>query len=120
MNDKTERREFERFPIDLVVEVSAENMMGKRFKEETDLIDLSGGGAKFKTMRAEDYFYGQLVDFKVHLPGTDHVKAHVKGRAKVVRIGSPKPSESEEKGLIVEIAVRIDIPLHFERINMEK
>jgi hypothetical protein len=120
MSEETERREFERFPMGLEVEVSAENMTGKRFGEKTALIDLSGGGAKFQTIREEDYFPGQLLDFTIHLPGADHVKAHMKGNAKVVRIDATRPSEPKEKGRGAEVAVRIDIPLHFERIKMEK
>jgi hypothetical protein len=119
MDEKTERREFERFPMELEVEVSSENKTGERFSEKTNLIDLSGGGAKFKTIRAEDYFPGQLLDFTIHLPGTGDVKAHMKGGAKVVRIVTTKPSEPK-KDLGDEIAVRIDIPLHFERIKTEK
>ncbi|MFC1819536.1 PilZ domain-containing protein [Thermodesulfobacteriota bacterium] len=120
MNDKNEKREFVRSLIEPEIEVFAENMTGKRFKEKTALIDLSGGGAKFKTTHVENYFPGQLLGFTIYLHGTDHVKACMKGNAKVVRIGSAKPSEPKEKGLGDEIAVRIDIPLHFERVNGEK
>ena len=117
MSDKNNRREFERFPVEFEIEVAAENKKDKRFKEKTTLIDITGGGAKFMTQQGDEYYPGQILDITVHLPGTDDVRACMKGEAEVVRIDSPDPSEQKVKSKGVRIAVKIDIPLHFERVD---
>ena len=117
MNNKSDKREFNRFPIEFVLEVSSEDSEGKEFKERTVLNDISGDGAKFITQQARKYFPGQSLEMTIYLPGPNDVKADVRGKATVVRID---PSCIGEKSQEMSIAVTFDAPLHFERVDIKK
>jgi len=56
MNNKPGKREFERFPIDFVLEVHSKDAAGKEFVDKSILADISGGGAKFHTKNPVDIF----------------------------------------------------------------
>jgi len=77
MDDRSDRRKFDRFPIDFVLEVYSEDVEGKKFKDKPVLEDISGEGAKFLTQNSDMYFPGQLLEITVFLPGTDEVEAHM-------------------------------------------
>jgi hypothetical protein len=116
MNNKPYRREFGRFPMEFVVEVSAEDNERKQFNEKTMLKDISGGGAKFLTQQAGKYFPGQSLEMNIYLPGTDEVNARMRGKATVVRIDPLVDSGIKEKGQRISIAVKVDAPFSFERV----
>ncbi len=118
MNNKPNRREFDRFPMEFVLEVSAKDNERKQFNEKTVLKDVSGGGARFITQRAGKYFPGQLLKMTIYLPGTDDMKALMRGKATVVRIVPPSSSGTGERSRETGIAVKFEAPLHFERVDM--
>jgi hypothetical protein len=43
MNNKSDKREFERFLVDFVLEVSAEDIEGNKYDDKTVLKNISGG-----------------------------------------------------------------------------
>ena len=119
MNNKPDRRNFNRFTIEFVMEVATEDIEGKKFNEKTMLKDISGEGAKFITQQARKYFPGQSLEMTIYLPGTNDVKADMRGKATVVRIDSPSNSGLGEKSQEMSIAVTFDTPLHFERVDVK-
>jgi hypothetical protein len=120
MNNISERRAFNRFPIEFVLEVSSEDSEGKEFNERTVLKDISGDGAKFITQQARKYFLGQSLGMTIYLPGPNDVKADMRGKATVVRIDPSSNSGIGEKSQEMSIAVTFDTPLHFERVDIKK
>jgi len=119
MTDNTDRRGFERFSMEFVVEVASKDVEEKIFNEKTVLKDISGGGAKFITRNTQRYFLGQLLDLKIYLPGTDDVKGYMKGEAIVVRIDPFDSSGIDEKNQGAGIAIEFNDWLNFERSDME-
>lgn len=71
MNNKSDKRDFVRIPMEIVLEVSAEDREENQFNEKTVLKDISGGGAKFMTQLPGKYFPGQLLEMIVNLSGTN-------------------------------------------------
>ena len=120
MNNNTDKRAFNRFPMEFVLEVSAKDSEGKEFNEKTVLNDISGEGAKFITQQAGKYFPGQSLEMTIYLPGTNEVKADMRGKATVVRVDPSSNSGIGEKSQEMSIAVKFDAPLHFERIDVKK
>ena len=119
MPTKSEQREFERFPMEFVLEVSGLDDEGKRFNEKAVLKNISGGGAKFITKQSARYFLCQPLEMTIYLPGTDDVKAHMRGDATVVRIDSPSRSGVEVKNEGLDIAVKFATPLKFKRFDLK-
>jgi hypothetical protein len=119
MNNKPDRRNFNRLPIKFIMEVAAEDSEGKKYKENTVLKDISGEGARFITQKADKYFLGQSLELTIHLPGSDEVKACMIGKATVVRVDSPTDSKIEHKSQEICIAVKLDTPLRFERVDVK-
>lgn len=119
MTDNADRRGFERFLMEFVVEVASKDIKEKIFNEKVVLKDISGGGAKFITRNARRYFLGQLLDLKIYLPGTDDVKGYMKGEATVVRIDPFDSSGIDEKNQDAGIAIEFNSWLNFGRIDME-
>jgi len=120
MHSKSDKREFERLPIDFVLEVYSEDVERKEFDEKTVLEDISGEGAKFITQQFGKYFPGQSLEVTIYLSGPNDVKADMRGTATVVRIDSSGNSGIGEKSQEMSIAVKFDAPLHFERIDVKK
>jgi len=119
MNNKPDRRNFDRFPIEFVMEVSTEDIEGKKYKENTVLKDISGEGARFITQQVGKYFLGQSLELTIHLPGSDEVKACMIGKATVLRIDSPTDSKIEHKSQETFIAIKLAAPLRFERDDVK-
>lgn len=115
MNNKLDKRDFNRFPMEFVLKVSAEDNEGKKFDEKAVLQDISGGGARFISQQAGKYFPGQLLDLIIYLPGTDDVKSYMNGKATVVRINPADNSGISEKSRGISIAVKLDTLLYLER-----
>jgi hypothetical protein len=112
MNQEPDRRGFDRFPIEFVIEVSGKDNDGRTHKEKTTLQDISGEGAKFITQHPDRYFQGQNLELVIYLPGTNEVKAQMRGKARVVRIGD---SENIAEGGGISIAVKLFTSLQFKR-----
>jgi hypothetical protein len=83
MNNKPDRRNFNRFPIEFVMEVAAKDREGNMYGEKAILKNVSGGGAKFISQQAEGYLPGQPLEMTVYLPGTNKMKACMRGAATV-------------------------------------
>jgi len=115
---KADKREFERLPIDFVLEVYSEDVEGEKFEDKTVLEDVSGGGAKFLTQRPYMYFPGQLLEITVLLPGIDEMEAHMKAKAIVVRIDPLNDSEKANKSPEGCIAVKFETHLNFARTSV--
>ena len=119
MNNKPDRRNFDRFPIEFVIEVSTEDNEEKKYKENTVLKDISGESARFITQQVDKYFLGQSLELTIHLPGSDEVKACMIGKATVIRIDSPTDSKIEHKSQETCIAIKLAAPLRFERDDVK-
>ena len=115
-NGEFDRREFERISIGFVLEVSAEDSDVNSYTDSAVLQDVSGGGAKFFTKQKEKYFPGQVLEISIQLPGTDEVKAYMRGKATVVRIEGTDDPRKRETGRRTRIAVKFENPLHLERL----
>jgi len=119
MNNKPDRRNFDRFPITFRMEVAAKDSEGKKYQENTVLKDISGEGAKFITQQAGKYFPGQSLELTIHLPDSDEVKARMRGKATVIRLDPSSNSVIDGKSQTISIAVKLDTPLHFERDDVK-
>jgi len=108
MKTQSEQRLFDRFSLGFELTVEAEDADGKKFKEKTKLDNISGGGARFITRQADRYTPGQLLTMTITLPGTDEVKARMKGDATVIRVDT---AENTANFIAVEFSAR----LNFER-----
>jgi hypothetical protein len=115
MNNKPDRRNFDRFPITFRMEVAAKDSEGKKYQENTVLKDISGEGARFITQQAGKYFLGQSLELTIHLPNSDEVKARMRGKATVIRLDPSSNSVTDGKSQTINIAFKLDTPLHFER-----
>ncbi len=114
MNLEYDRRDFNRFSIEFAIEVSGKDRDGRTHRERATLRDISGEGAKFITQYPDRYFPDQPLDLTIYLPGTKEVKAQMRGRARVVRIGD---SENIPEGEGISIAVKLYTSLQFERLD---
>jgi len=112
MNNQADKREFERFPIEFVLEVLAEDEGGHKFNDRAVLEDVSGGGAKFLTKKSDMYFPGQLLEITILLPGTDEMGACMKAKAIVVRIDASNDSEQDNNNPESCIAVKFETHLN--------
>jgi len=119
MNNKPDRRNFDRFPITFRMEVAAKDSEGKKYQENTVLKDISGEGAKFIPQQAGKYFPGQSLELTIHLPDSDEVKARMRGKATVIRLDPSSNSVIDGKSQTISIAVKLDTPLHFERDDVK-
>ncbi|HEB68906.1 MAG TPA: PilZ domain-containing protein [Desulfobulbus sp.] len=81
-----ERRKFQRHSLRFQLEVRGYSQHGKPFVETAQLINISGGGALFHPLQADQYFQGQVVETSIILPGTPAIKGQMRTRATVVRL----------------------------------
>jgi c-di-GMP-binding flagellar brake protein YcgR len=112
MNTVFERRKSTRFPLEFEADVASQDNEGKKLEEKVVLEDISEGGAKFLTREGSRYFPGQLLTMKIHLPGTDEIKASMSARAIVVRVAQ---SGNSNENKLDYVAVKLETPLYFER-----
>ena len=117
---KFERRQFSRYEVELVIEITAKDITGETYRDMSILQNISSGGANFITQKADKYYQGQKLELKIYLPGTDEVKACIKGPATVVRTESMQNSPPDQNVVQKEIAVVIEMALQFERIDLNK
>lgn len=116
MNKASDKRKFNRFSIDFMLAVYAEDSEGKRFEDKTDLNDVSGEGAKFLTQKYDRYFLGQLLEITIFLPGTDEMEAYMRAKATVVRIDQPYDSAKDQESQQRSIAIKFETHLNFEKV----
>jgi c-di-GMP-binding flagellar brake protein YcgR len=83
---QTERRKFERHLITFQLEIRGDSQDGSVFCEKTQLIDISGGGAVFRSLLPDSYYEGQIVQADIIIPGTPDLTAQMKTRATVIRL----------------------------------
>ena len=119
MDKKTDRRVFERFPLDFIIQVTARDGKGKKHRERSVLTDISGEGAKFLTGKPDAYFAGQALKMIIYLPGAKELKAFMRGRATVVRIDAPRDTGMKGEARKTGIAVAFETWLDFERADRE-
>jgi hypothetical protein len=117
MKKNTERREFNRYPVRLIMKVTAAGSEGTDHEEQAILENISGGGAKFGSQSIGRYFLGQPLELLIDLPGTSDVKACMRMKATVVRIDPPTDSGLNRDRCEGRIAVKFDSRLDFERID---
>jgi hypothetical protein len=118
MNKNPDRREFERFPMDFVLEVSSRNVDGKKLEDTVVSKEFSGQGATFLTQKADIYFPGQILELSVLLPETDKMQlCMMKTIATVIRIEPLKDSMNAYEKSDCTIAVEFKAGLKFERID---
>jgi hypothetical protein len=117
MRTGTNKRQFDRFQIDFHMEVLVQDNEGRVLREQTTLEDISGEGARFLTRKAERYSLGKSLELIIYLPGTDEVKAFMRGKARVVRIEPCSNAASSGQSQPVCVAVKLDAALYFERYS---
>jgi len=117
MDDRSDRRKFDRFPMEFILEVIAKDSKGNKFTDITALKNISGESAKFITRQTNKYFPGQSLELNIFLPGTNDVKAQMRGKASVVRIGTYSNKDIEEESGVTGIALILETPLSFERVD---
>lgn len=115
MAEELERRENHRFRIDLAVQVTAKGADGVGFTDQTVLRNMSGGGANFITGQADRYFKGQQLAIEIDLPGTDELRASLRGNATVLRIEPLPEAGPQQADRKYAVAVMITVPLQLIR-----
>lgn len=113
---QNDRRAFDRFPIEFEIEVRSEDAGTEIYKEKALLKNISGEGIKFVTRKSNRYSLDQKLEIFIYLPANNEVKARMKGDATVVRIDPTSNSRLREKNEEMDVAVKFNDPLHFERL----
>jgi len=119
MNNYIEKRECERYIIGFSLEVFAHDPAGKKYRDKTVLKNISREGARFVTKLSDKYYLDQQLKIAIHLPGTDKVNALMTGEATVIRIDRPDKSETNHEGKEISVAIKIDSPFYFKKINIK-
>ncbi len=114
-----ERRRLRRFPMDFEVEVATFQTSGKKHQEKAVLKDISCEGARFIVPQPPHYVPGQYLEVTIHLPGTREVKAKMRAKAKVLRVGQSGKRLSEAGDRETGVVVKFETPLCFERDPVE-
>ncbi len=117
MNKSPDRREFERFPMDFVLEVSSRNVDGEKLVDTVLSKEFSGQGAMFLTQKADIYFPGQILDLTVLLLETDEMQICMKTNATVIRIELLKDSMNAYENRGCTVAVEFKAGLKLERVD---
>lgn len=117
MEPKSEKRKFKRFLIEFEADVTATDSQAESFSDRAVLKNISGEGMNFVTRQPKRYYIGQLLELVIYLPGTEEVKACMKVKATVVRMDSAD-SMTEGPDHEMSIALKLDTPLHFERLDL--
>lgn len=103
--DGTEQREFDRYAIDLEVEVRGLTQAGVPFCEQTRLRDISGGGVSLFTTCHEHYRRDQPLELKIRLPDTDRVESFMLCDAIVVWANRPGSANGEHDAACIGIVL---------------
>jgi len=117
MNKNPEKRRDKRYIIKFLLEVSAQDLAGKKYRDKTVLKNICIEGAKFATKLSNKYYLGQQLKITIHLPGTDKVNAQMTGKATVIRIDQPDKSQINHEGKEITIAIKIDSPFCLKKLT---
>ena len=109
-----DKREFERYPASLKVDVFTMDSAGQRYTVNGLLQNISGGGAMLLAEESEKFFVGQKIDLKIHLPHGDELGTNMKGHGIVVWVGEGENPEDHSK--CASIGLRLDDLLAFEHM----
>jgi len=96
-NKHGKTREFERFPLDFLVEVSGLSRSGNAFSDFGTMCNISGRGLCFSTPSADCYTVGQKVVVHICLPDTDGQGACMVADARVIWIHASRHKKDNEK-----------------------
>jgi len=110
-----EQRKFQRFPLQSQLKVRGENQAGHSFCESTELINISGGGALFYSLQADQYREGQVIEANIMLPGTPEIRGRMKATATVVSVQEMRDSSSMTGSGRIQIAVHFLEPFRLLR-----
>lgn len=92
------QRDFERYPLDFMVNVAGLSQSGTAFSDSGKIQDISGGGLCFSTAHPDWYAVGQKLAVHVCLPGTDELDASMASDGCVIWVhgsGSVKGGSQE-------------------------
>jgi hypothetical protein len=120
INNNAEKREFKRFLIEFVLEIAAKDAHGREFVDKTISRNISGGGAKFLTHKADKYFQDQILEMIFIMPGTGDVNAHMKAKGRVIRVETSSDQFNSEKNYSACVAIVFETLLNFERVYRKK
>lgn len=116
MNKSVNRREFSRFPIDFLLVVTGSDRNGLEFRDEAVLVNISGGGASFTSLKEYQYFQDQALNISIDMPGSAEVEAQMQATARVVRINLENDPDVSSK---IQVSIEFNEPLHFDRLSVE-
>lgn len=111
-NDFKERRSYERFEIEIEVEIFDMDGASREYLETATLQDISGGGARFVSKNPERYSIGQRLFVAIVLPGTESRHPNMQGKATVIWVGDDGESEDGSG-----IGLRMDDLLVFDHLG---
>ncbi len=100
-----ERRQFERYPVNLDADIMFRSDDGESFRESCHLRDISGGGLSFITRHGEWYQAGQHINVIIHLPGEEALQAKVKRAGTVMWVGGSSDGETSVGVLLDDLMV---------------
>ena len=80
---------------------------------------LRGRGQVYNPTSQQVFYRPALRSDRFFLTGTDKVKARMRGKATVVRIDASTNSGIGEKTPRMDIAVKLDSPLHLETVDVK-
>lgn len=111
-NDFEERRNYERYEIEIKVEIYDMDGAAKEYLETTTLRDISGGGARFASQHPERYSIGQRLFVSIVLPGTESRHPSMQGKATVIWVG-----DDGDSGMGASVGLRMDDLLVFDHLG---
>lgn len=108
-----ERRKFKRHFLHFQLEIRGNGKNGKPFFEQANLINISGGGALFRSHRIDWYFEHQIVETDILLPGPPDMGGKMKTTATV--IGLEQDGDAQ-----VNVSVQFQEPLRLFRTGEQQ
>jgi c-di-GMP-binding flagellar brake protein YcgR len=109
-DEQQDQRDFERFPVEFEAEVTVAGKKAETKPEKAKLMNISGGGARFKTSQPERYKEGERIEITIMLPGSEKQQACMKGMATIMWVNTTEINDKET----VSIGVSMDDLLTFE------
>ncbi len=100
-----DNRSYQRYDIDMVLEVTGKNKQGLSFTEQACLLNISGGGALFTTTNLENFNLGQILETSIKLPGTHEIIGNMNTTAVVLRLEKNNPSDKVSGDKFLKVAV---------------
>ena len=104
-NNATNRRNFDRYAVDLEVEANGLDQAGEAFCDKARLDNLSGSGIGLLTRCPSRYWQSQVLSLKIKLPDTERMEAHMICKATVQWIHSPETTSSEDEPALIGLLI---------------